>query len=205
MTGSRNSAPGPASRVRKTDPLQLLANDRRLARERQDPCAALCTLANVDENGLPQARTLVLRDLESRLAVFVNATSPKFSHLDPVSVVVWLPSVNVQYRLACSTEPVPHALVAESWQYRPEAPKHMDWLYTRVQPQSTPVASREVLLEKLSSLDLPEPLAAPDTARGLYLLARVVDRLDLGQENGIHDRRRFTLSNPGWREEVLIP
>ncbi len=188
-----------------SDPLKLLARDRGLARDRQDPCAALCTLANVDEQGLPQARTLILRDLESRLAVFVNTTSPKFPHLGTVSVVVWLPSVNVQYRLTCSTEPVPQALVAESWQLRPEPPKKMDWLYTRVQGQSTPIASRVALLETLAGLELPTPLEAPETARGLYLLPEAIDRLDLGQENGVHDRRRFRAGNPAWSEEVLVP
>lgn len=188
-----------------TDPLALLAADRALARERQDPCAALCTLANVDANGLPQARTLVLRDVAGRLAIFVNATSPKFEHLDRVSVVVWLPTLNVQYRLTCGTEPVPATLVAESWQLRPDAPKRLDWLYTRRHAQGAVIGSRERLLEVLASLPLPEPLVAPDTARGLFLLPESIERLDLSQENGVHDRRRYTPGNPSWREDVLVP
>jgi pyridoxine/pyridoxamine 5'-phosphate oxidase len=187
------------------DPLTLLAEDRTRARENGDPCAGLCTLANVDAHGLPQARTVILRDLDDRLAVFVNATSPKFAHLGHVVAVVWLPSLNVQYRLACVTEPVPHDLVAESWQLRPEVPKHMDWLYTRVQGQSTPVASRATLLTMLASVELPDPLTAPSTASGFYLRPGTIDRLDLNQENGVHDRRRYTAGNPTWREEVLVP
>lgn len=189
------------------DPLATLRADRQLARERQDPCANLCTLANVDEDGLPQARTLVLRDLEARLAIFVNATSPKFQALRvrQVGLVVWLPSLNVQYRLAAGTEEVPAELVAASWALRPEPPKRMDWLYTRGQAQSTPVASREALLDMLTTLKTPDPLTAPETARGLYLMPTLIERLDLGQENGIHDRRRYTLGNPGWYEEILIP
>lgn len=181
--------------------------DRDCARERRDPCANLCTLANVDDDGLPQVRTLVLRDLDEGLAVFVNATSPKFRALEegPVGVVIWLPTLNLQYRLAAETEQVPTELVADSWGLRPEPPKRMDWLYTRIQAQSTPVASREVLLEMLERLNLVEPLTAPETACGLYLKPTLVDRLDLGQENGVHDRRRYTLGNPGWYEEVLIP
>ena len=49
------------------DPLTLLADDRARARERDDPCASLCTLASVDAAGHPQARTLVLRDVDDRL------------------------------------------------------------------------------------------------------------------------------------------
>lgn len=189
-----------------SDPLKQLAADRRLAFERQDPCAGLCTLASLDDAGWPEARTLVLRELDERIAVFVNATSPKFPHLDRVTIVVWLPTVNVQYRLRCTTEPVPAQVVAESWLQRPDAPKRMDWLYTQRQGQSTPVTDRDSLLATLAGLDLPEPLTAPDTARGLFLNPEQVDRLDLGMDNGVHDRRRYRPGNPGgWIEEVLVP
>jgi pyridoxine/pyridoxamine 5'-phosphate oxidase len=190
------------------DPLGLLLRDRQTAREREDPCANLCTLANVDGDGLPQARTLVLREIERRLAVFVNATSPKFPFLDDatVSVVVWLPSISIQYRLACATTLVEPAVVAQSWQLRPDPPKHMDWFYTQQQSQSSPIESREALLERLAGQALPEPLVAPDTARGFYLEPRLIERLDLAQDNGIHDRRRYLPGNPGgWRETVLVP
>ena len=189
-----------------TDPLEKLAEDRRVAFERDDPCAGLCTLANLDPSGWPEARTLVLRDLDGDLAVFVNATSPKFEHLARVSVVVWLPTVNVQYRLRCATSAVPRDLVAQSWQLRPDPPKRMDWLYTLKQGQSSAVEHREALLVALADLQLPEPLAAPDTARGLYLEPEQIDRLDLKMENGVHDRRRYRRGNPGgWFEDVLVP
>ena len=181
-----------------SNPLEQLAADRSSAFENKDPCAGLCTLASLDDSGWPDARTLVLRNLDGELAVFVNATSPKFTHLDRVSVVIWLPTVNVQYRLRCDTTPVPAAIVADSWQLRPDPPKRMDWLYTTRQAQSTPISSREMLLEMLSSLDLPEPLVAPDTARGLYLHPEQIDRLDLGMENGVHDRRRLPAGQSRW-------
>lgn len=190
-----------------TDPLQWLAADRATARARQDPCAGLCSVANVDEAGLPQQRTLVLRDLETRLAVFVNSTSPKWSSLSegPVSVLVWLPTLNVQYRLACRTDPVPEHLVHASWQLRPDPPKRMDWFYTHHSPQSSTVASREELLGALATLALPEPLTAPHTARGLYLDALTVERLDLTQDNGVHDRRSYRRDGDGWIERTLTP
>jgi len=190
-----------------TNPVERLGADRALARERQDPCANLCTLANVDEDGLPQVRTLVLRELDQRLAVFVNESSPKWPSLEkgPIAIVVWLPTINVQYRLSCLTEPVPESMVAESWLERPPPPKRMDWLYTRIQAQSTEIESREKLLAEIEALDVPDPLVAPSTAKGLYLAPILVDRLDLGQANGIHDRRRYLLGNPGWYEKVLIP
>ena len=86
------------------DPLAQLINDRAAARERNDPCAELCTAASVDHLGSPQARTLVLREIETRLALFGNETSPKWaemSNASPIAIVVWLPSMNLQYRLNC--------------------------------------------------------------------------------------------------------
>ncbi len=187
------------------NPLELLHNDRSVARSRQDPCADVCTVANVDEHGRPQARILVLRDIEGELAIFVNATSPKWPRLAEVHVVVWLPSVKVQYRLACTTDPIAEHIVHTSWHMLPEPPKRMDWFYTMQQPQSSAVADRDELLARLAALDLEDSPEAPPTARGLYLRATLVERLDLAQANGVHDRRRYALADEVWQETVLVP
>lgn len=191
----------------EAEPVRRLIADRELARNRKDPCANLCTLANVNRDGEADARTVILREIDQQLAVFINATSPKWHAVSSsnVSIVVWLPTVNVQYRLTCRTEPVPRTLVAESWQLRPDPPKRMDWFYTLMQPQSSQLSSRERLLEDLAGLSLPDPLTAPDTARGLYLIPSAVERLDLGQDNGIHDRRLYLRQDSGWVETVLAP
>ncbi len=190
------------------DPLAQLARDRAEARRLEDPCANLCTVASVDASGNPQARTLVLRDLNERLAIFANETSPKwreFSLNVQISVVVWLPLLNLQYRLVCGTESVPKPIVHDSWHQRPEQPKRLDWFYTRHLAQSSRLPDRETLLERLARIDLPEPLTPPQTAAGLYLLPSIVERLDLNQSNGVHDRRHFELSDGGWVQSVLVP
>lgn len=190
------------------DPLALLGEDRRRARERGDPCAGLCTLASVDSAGHPQARTVVLRDVEERLAVFGNSTSPKWRQLESsasLAVVVWLPSVEVQYRLQCLTRPVPKATVHASWQLRPEVPKRLDWFYTRVQPQSSVVADRAALEEALGKLALRDPLTAPRTAAGIFLEPTLVERLELGMPDGLHARQGFRRHPGGWRSFTLVP
>ena len=190
------------------DPLAQLINDRAAARERNDPCAELCTAASVDHLGSPQARTLVLREIETRLALFGNETSPKWaemSNASSIAIVVWLPSMKLQYRLNCRTEAVPKDIVHESWALRPEVPKSLDWYYTTHQPQSSKVPDRATLLRQLDSIALPDPLVAPETASGLYLVPQLVDRLDLNQADGVHDRRRYELAGEGWVESVLVP
>lgn len=190
------------------DPIAQLTGDRASARSNRDPCANLCTVATVDENNHPQARTLVLRDLGARMALFLNETSPKWRQISAsgvVSVVVWLPSLELQYRLQCHVEQVPKALVDESWLMRPDVPKQLDWYYTTRQPQSSPVASREGLLADLASLVDPVHRNAPATASGWYLQPFHVDRLDLNHPSGVHERRAFSLQGNHWQEAVLVP
>ncbi len=195
------------------DPIALLCADRAQAFANDDPMANLCLLATVDD-GEPQARMLVLRDVagpeatgahsDSRLGIFLNRTSPKFRQIPQsatVAFVVYLPSLSVQYRLQGSLEPVPAAIVATNWQLRPPIPKRLDWLY-QDRPQSAPIDRRERLVQLL---ERPDPAAAPDSALGYYLLPQTVERLDLAQPNGIHDRRRYTLGDQGWRQEILVP
>lgn len=191
-----------------TSPLDLLDEDRGRARERNDPCATLCTLATVDAAGHPQARTVVLRDVDGRLAVFGNETSPKWSQMAlsaSLAVVVWLPTLQVQYRIQCDTRPVPKSTIQESWQLRPETPKRLDWYYTRVQPQSSAIENREALAKGLAGLRLREPLVAPRTAAGVFLEPITVERLELANPDGLHDRRLFRHQADGWREVVLVP
>ena len=190
------------------DPLVQLANDRASARSNSDPCANLCTAATVDANNHPQARTLVLRDVGARMALFLNETSPKWQQISAsgvVSVVVWLPSLELQYRLQCHVEPVPKALVDESWLLRPEVPKQLDWYYTTQQAQSSTVASREELLADLATMVDPVHRQAPTTASGWYLRPFHVDRLDLNHPSGVHERRAFSLQGNRWQEAVLVP
>ncbi|MCZ6642492.1 MAG: pyridoxamine 5'-phosphate oxidase family protein [Gammaproteobacteria bacterium] len=190
------------------DPLAQLLADRALAREAGDPCANLCVIATVDADGQPQARTMVLRELGTRLAIFCNETSPKWQEMSNdsrVVVVVFLPSANLQYRMTCTTEPVPAATVHESWQLRPEPPKRMDWFYTVNRPQSAPIESRDLLLAECATLDLPDPLVAPETAHGLYVNPEILERLDLNQPEGIHDRRRYQRREDVWIQTILVP
>ncbi len=181
-------------------------SDRQQAFAASDPMAAVCTVANTDGRGHIQMRTLVLRDVADRLAIFINETSPKWAALQQqASLVTYWPSQQLQYRIQAETEEVDPDIVSESWQLRPPAPKQMDWFYSQHLPQSTAVTSREDLLTQVAAQKLPDPLIAPTTARGLFLKPVVIERLDLNQENGIHHRRRETLLNDQWVEEILVP
>ena len=188
------------------DPLALFASERTKAFEAKDPMAALCSVATVDDQGIPSVRTLVLRDLDGKLALFVNATSPKWPGLQKqFSVMTYWPSVQIQYRMQVTGKPVPHEVVAESWLLRPDAPKRMDWFYEQVQRQSTAIGDRETLLKKLEGVELPEPLVAPENAKGIELVVEVVERLDLNQGDGVHERREWSPKDDAWIDRVFVP
>ena len=194
------------------DPLARLLEERRRAAENNDPVAGLCWAANVDA-GEAQVRTLVLRELDGRLALFLNALSPKWHswQAQTLPLALYLPTLSLQYRLRCRVEAIDAGTVHASWQQRPPVPKQLDWLYPR-RPQSGAIESRQQLIDELSELGFPE--VAPEHAAGLYLHPFEIDRLDLGTDNGVHDRRLYRLQDPhdagpqgvrNWSETVLVP
>ena len=189
------------------DPWQQLHSDRAAATQAADPCANLCYLATVDATGAPQVRTLVLRQLEDGgLGLFVNNTSPKWSQLNAgVSVLVYLPSLSLQYRIQASLEPIPKATVDASWQLRPPTPKRLDWFYHSHQAQSTAIADQATLLNELDG-KIPEvPEQAPESAQGLKLVPQQIERLDLNAQGGPHHRQLFKFNNNHWQVLTLIP
>ena len=104
-----------------------------------------------------QARTLVLRDIPEGLAIYINASSPKWQQSqERVAIQVWWPSVQIQYRIQARCEALPALHIAESWQLRPDVPKQMDWLYQQ-RPQSSEVNDRDELLNLLQNTQLPAP------------------------------------------------
>ena len=211
------------------DPLGRLHKDRRQARKLQDPWAELCVVATVAAGGEPSARVLVVRELDlgtettspsapqrdqrhaetanPALGIFVNAGSPKvveFSHSSTVAVLIYLPSVMVQYRLRCTLGAIDPIVVRDAWQMRPEVSKRMDWLY-ETHPQSTEVASRRTLLDAVSFESRGQPLLAPESAVGYLFQPVEVERLDLGRGDAPHDRRRYSARECDWVEAVLVP
>ena len=195
--------PPPTRQV--ADPIALLRADRAEARELADPNANLCACATV-AGGEPQVRMLVLRELDGRFALFVNRSSPKhgeFAESASVQLLVYLPSLAVQYRLTCGLVAMPLAVVYASWRQRPLVPRQLDWLYAE-RPQSSPLPSAAWLAEALATEAGPSADAAPASAVGYYLAPHGVERLLLRQD-GPHDRRRYTLAAGAWRSEALMP
>ena len=103
-------------------------------------------------------------------------------------------------------EPVPAALVYQSWLDRPRIPKVMDWMYERFQSQSSSVPSRALLEERYGLIDaqLSKDVTAPPGALGFYLVAEHVERLELAGDR-IHARVGYRRDGAVWHASELIP
>ncbi len=186
------------------DPLAQLANDRAIARENNDGWAALCTLGTVNAEGDVEQRTLVLREIQSRLALFFSARSPKWQELQQrptCSLQLYLPTIQVQYRIRAAWEKISPDVVHQSWSMRPDIPKRLDWLYQQY-PQSSAL-DRTTLLAQLEP-ETPVPACAPASALGVFLNPLSLERLQLSA--GVHERERWELrSDQGWSHTNLVP
>jgi pyridoxine/pyridoxamine 5'-phosphate oxidase len=191
-----------------SNPLELFKQERNAARGLADPWSGLCALASISRSSHARVRTLVLREIEDRLAIFINATSPKFYELPAgghAQLSIYLASIAVQYRLDVQLESIPKHLVDESWLLRPRVPKQMDWYYTEVQEQSTPIQSRDHLKRSLSAHARDNTAEkAPPTAQGLYLNVQRIERLELLADE-VHARTLWQLDDSNWTEQILVP
>lgn len=189
-----------------TDPLRMLSDDRGSAANLRDPLRDRCFFATVNDVGIPEVRTLVLRDVEGRMGIFANGSSPKCQQIDnssTVTILIYLESIGVQYRIQTKLSPIDTELVHEFWQKRPDVSKKLDYLYETF-PQSSTVGNREQLLSLLE--EMPVPRVAPMTAKGFYIEpVHSVERLLLDQSDGLHVRTLFQRVEDSWRAQHLVP
>ena len=188
------------------NPVELFKLDQQTARNQKDPYASLCVISTISKEMLPQSRTLVLRQVEGSLAIFINKSSPKWEELkNGVALQTYWASTQVQYRMSVSTKPIDKEIINQSWQLRPEIPKKMDWIYQSRFPQSSKVTSLDQIRSETRKFTEVEKLTATENATGLILTPQKIERLSLDTPDGIHDRKLFILTKEGWSENQLMP
>ncbi len=188
------------------DPIELLANDRAVARREQDPMVDRCVLGTATRRGAIAMRTLVLRDINDRLALFYSASSAKHVELltadGRASLLIYLPTVGVQYRMEARLEALPRATIASHWQFKPNAAKRMDALYERM-PQSSIIDDFDSF-KTLFAAAAP-PVKAPLNGTGCYVEPHLIERLELRTDPAMHDRKLFTRRDNDWHVRQLVP
>ena len=168
----------------------------------------LCT---VDENGFPQCRVVLLKAFEeSGLVFFTNMNSPKAKEIaqhPKVSLHFYWKSIHKQVRVLGTATPISKTEAAEYFVTRPLESQISAW----ISDQSTPVASRQTLLEKLNKFReaLPEKLGTPKNWGGFRIKPSAIEFWQ-GAEHRLHHRVRVDLTKEAslegrYQGEVLSP
>jgi pyridoxamine 5'-phosphate oxidase len=185
--------------------LALLAE----ARASEDPEPTAMTLATAEASGQPSARTVLLKDVDSRGFVFyTNHDSRKGRQLaaNPRAALLfhwkWIRD-GVQVKIEGSAERVGDAEADAYFASRPRASQAGAWASL----QSQTLASREVLEERLREVELRfagQPIPRPANWSGFRIVPVLVE-FWYGARHRLHERRRHERIDGRWQERMLYP
>jgi pyridoxamine 5'-phosphate oxidase len=192
------------------DPFEEFAQwfEQAKARIQLDPNAM--TLATVDADGRPAARTVLLKYFDrSGFVFFTNYESRKARHIarnNNVALLFWWPELERQVEIDGTAERVSKAESARYFASRPRGSQLGAW----VSQQSRVITSRKLLQMKLEELkrkfeDREVPF--PSFWGGFRVVPRSIEFWQ-GRPSRLHDRIcyvRDTEADGGWRVERLSP
>lgn len=167
-------------------------------------------VATVDEQGFPQARWLLLKELDAKGFVFyTNTKSAKGRELarsPKVSLAFHWPALGKQLRVTGEVEPVGDALADAYWASRPRESQ----LASTASRQSETLASRDELLARFRKLEadlVGKPVPRPPHWQGFRVVPRSIEFWTNG-DHRLHHRERYTRAegNSGtWTGSLLNP
>lgn len=168
---------------------------------------AAMQLATVDDAGTPAVRTVLLKGLDERGAVFyTNHASAKArqlaGHPYAAAVLVWTPLAR-QVRLSGPVSRVDPAETEAYFASRPRGSQLGAW----ASPQSEVIASRAALAEAVAAAQrrfADQPVPVPPHWGG-YRIAPDAVEFWTGRPDRLHDRIRYRRAGAVWVVERLAP
>lgn len=166
------------------------------------------TLATVDADGRPQARTVLLRGIDERgFRFYTNYASRKARALDahPVAAMVLLwKELGRQIKIEGRVERLSEEESAAYFASRPRGHRLAAW----ASRQSEPVGSREEMEASFHEVEARfadvEEVPLPEHWGGFLLRPDVVEVWN-GRANRMHDRFRYTRTPDGWTRSRIWP
>lgn len=194
-------------------PIEIFRDNWEKAKSLGDASAAYCTLGSVSDNGQVSTRTLVLREVtDDSFVIFINNTSPKWKQLDhsqKIELLVFWPSLMHQYRIRGELEFIPEETMRLHWTNKPYDSKIIDNYYSDYQSQSSVLDSRDTLVTGINRLKSTYPTEAsvpfPTNAEGVKIRANYIECWYGSDEDRLHGRHLYTLSDNWWERKVLVP
>jgi len=165
------------------------------------------TLATVSPDGTPSARIVLLKGYdESGFVFYTNYRSHKAADMEAnnkVALLFFWKELERQVRIEGIIEKVEAAQSDEYFNSRPEGSKIGAW----ASPQSTVIASREVIEENVTELE--KSFAGKKIDRpphwGGYVVKPTLVEFWQGRPSRLHDRIQYVLRNNEWLIERLAP
>ncbi len=189
------------------DPIALVTEHFRRARESESFDASRAALATVDEEGRPAVRFVLVRQIEDAgFYFYTNYDSDKAHQLDhtPHAAIVWhWSSIGIQVRVEGATE---RALAERSDAYFATRARESQ-IGAWASHQSHPLASREALdarVEEVRARFAGGEVPRPPHWGGYRLAPR---RIEIWHEGAhrLHDRFRYDRDGDAWRMTRLSP
>ena len=179
--------------------------DEALAAQLPEPTAM--TLATADTQGVPSARTVLLKGVdETGFVWYTNYASEKGQCLEqnPVAAILFFwPELERQVRISGTVERVSRDESEAYFHSRPRESQLGAW----ASHQSTVVASREDLEQSYAAMQqqfADGEIPLPPTWGG-YRLSPLRIEFWQGRQSRMHDRIRYRRSDGGWVTERLAP
>jgi pyridoxamine 5'-phosphate oxidase len=194
-------------------PIEIFDENWEKAKSLGDASAPFCTLATVSNTGQASVRTLVLREvIEDSFVIFISNTSPKWEHLEhskQFELLVFWPSLMQQYRIRGKHSELSARTMESHWVQKPYDSKILDHYYVGVQPQTSPIDSRESLLAGIDALKMQYPsdqdIPFPKSAKGISIKATYIETWHSSDSDRLHERHLYRLSEGQWERQILVP
>lgn len=206
----RNYAKDPLSEEKAGDcPFQLFNHWLADAMESETLDPNAMTLATIDAQGQPKARTLLLKGFskEKGWIFYSNYESDKGQELaenPQCSLLFWWENLERQVRIEGRVQKLAEKDSDAYYASRPRDSQIGAW----VSEQSQIISDRKVLEERLAVLEEQyegiDTLPRPPHWGGYQLLPTAVEFWQ-GQPSRLHDRLRFRLEDGQWIKERLAP
>lgn len=166
------------------------------------------TLATVDAQGQPSARTVLLKGYDAQgFVFFTNYQSPKAQDLavNPrVELCIWWPASQRQVRIRGIAEPIAAQESDEYFATRPRASQ----IAAHASHQSRTIRDRAELERRFAAVQMEfanREIARPETWGGYRVVPQAIEFWQ-GRANRMHDRLRYMRTPEGhWQIERLSP